>query len=58
MTLPSNLRMCIYTALIWALGYGLGWGIANSEWFRFTMAAAGSIGLLIAATHVAIGKTK
>lgn len=58
MTLTPNLRMCIYTALIWALGFGLGWGIVNSEWFRLAMAMAAGIAIIGFATHFAMGKTK
>lgn len=40
------------------LAAALGLGIYNVEWFRFAMAAAGSIGLLALLTHFAMGKTK
>lgn len=58
MTLTPNLRTCIYTAAIWALGYGLGWGIVNSEWFRLAMSTVSGIGIIGFATHFAMGKTK
>ncbi|WP_440510676.1 hypothetical protein [Serratia sarumanii] len=58
MTLSTNLRMCIYTTAIWALGYGLGWGIVNSEWFRLAMATVAGIGIIWFTTHLAMGKTK
>ncbi|BEL80110.1 hypothetical protein SM12BL3_14170 [Serratia marcescens] len=58
MTLTTNLRTCIYMTAIWALGYGLGWGIVNSEWFRLAMAISAGIGFIGFATHFAMGKTK
>lgn len=52
------MRKHICSALMSLLGGALGLGIYNVEWFRFAMAAAGSIGLLVVATHFAMGKTK
>ncbi|MGP2833549.1 hypothetical protein ACTVKO_09560 [Serratia nevei] len=52
------MRTLICSALMALLGGALGLGIYNIEWFRFFMAATGSIGLLIIATHLAMGKTK
>ncbi|MEO9268653.1 hypothetical protein ABI244_05420 [Serratia ureilytica] len=54
----TNLRMFFYAALIWALGFGLGWGIVNSEWFRLAMAIAAGIAIIGFATHFAMGKTQ
>lgn len=48
----------ICSVLMALLGGTLGLGIYNIEWFRFTMAAVGSIGLLALLTHFAMGKTK
>ncbi len=58
MTLTPNLRTFVCSVLMALLGGALGLGIWNVEWFRFAMAAASSIGLLIVATHYAMGKTK
>lgn len=52
------MRKHIFSALMALLGGALGLGIYNIEWFRFAMAVVGSIGLLIALTHFAMGKTK
>lgn len=50
------MRKHICSALMALLGGTLGLGIYNVEWFRFLMAAAGSIGLLALLTHFAMGK--
>jgi len=52
------MRKFTCSVLMAPLGGILGLGIYNVEWFRFAMAAAGCIGLLIIATHFAMGKTK
>ncbi len=48
----------ICSVLMALLGGTLVLGIYNVEWFRFAMAAIGSIGLLALLTHFAMGKTK
>ncbi|MEG9670566.1 hypothetical protein V6X57_14135 [Serratia bockelmannii] len=58
MTLTPNLRTFVFSVLMALLGGTLGLGIYNVEWFRFAMAVIGSIGLLIVATHFAMGKIK
>lgn len=50
--------MIIRCIAIWALGYGLGWGIVNSEWFRLAMAVSAGIAIIGFAAHFAMGKTK
>lgn len=52
------MRTLICSMLMALLGGALGLGIYNIEWFRFAMAAAGSIFLLALLTHFAMGKTK
>lgn len=58
MTLTPNQRTFVCSVLMALLGGALGLGIYNVEWFRFAMAAIGSIGLLALLTHFAMGKTK
>lgn len=52
------MRKHICSALMALLGGTLGLCIYNVEWFRFVMAAIGSIVLMIVLTHFAMGKTK
>ncbi|MGI0466332.1 hypothetical protein [Serratia marcescens] len=58
MTLTPNMRTFVRSVLMALLGGTLGLGIYNVEWFRFVMAAIGSIGLMIVLTYFAMGKTK
>lgn len=52
------MRKFTCSVLMAPLGGILGIGIYNVEWFRFAMAVVCCIAVLIAATNVALGKTK